>query len=205
VLQSILLAGCLTLSLTAVASHPSGAQECPPQGDAKSVKVQALDILKNREVAPRPGEMRSDVTFDQIMAPGDDADRWDDQAGATITGVVVGVKVGGIETANCHARSKVQRDTHIEIALSGGAPENQRMIVEVTPRWRTAMAQRGINWSTDALRQKLMGQTVRVTGWMLFDAEHKGQSENTAPGNQSNWRATAWEIHPITAIEIFGQ
>jgi hypothetical protein len=27
-------------------------------------------------------------------------------------------------------------------------------------------------------------------------------TENTAPGRERNWRATAWEIHPITSIEV---
>jgi hypothetical protein len=37
---------------------------------------------------------------------------------------------------------------------------------------------------------------------MLFDVEHQNASENTAPGRERNWRATAWEIHPITSIEV---
>jgi hypothetical protein len=36
----------------------------------------------------------------------------------------------------------------------------------------------------------------------LFEAEHKGESENTAPGRPRNWRATAWEVHPVTAVEV---
>jgi hypothetical protein len=37
---------------------------------------------------------------------------------------------------------------------------------------------------------------------MLFDTEHVGESENTAPGSPGNWRATAWEIHPVTGITL---
>jgi hypothetical protein len=37
---------------------------------------------------------------------------------------------------------------------------------------------------------------------MLFDMERQDESENTAPGGERNWRATAWEIHPITSIEV---
>ena len=43
---------------------------------------------------------------------------------------------------------------------------------------------------------------VRVRGWMLFDAERKGEAENTAPGWPRNWSATAWELHPVTSIEV---
>jgi hypothetical protein len=41
-----------------------------------------------------------------------------------------------------------------------------------------------------------------LEGWLLFDREHAGESENTAPGRAANWRATAWELHPVTKIEI---
>ena len=53
------------------------------------------------------------------------------------------------------------------------------MIVEVTPRWRYIMNQRGVAWSTRSLRDRFLGRWVRVSGWMLFDREHHGESENT--------------------------
>ena len=77
-----------------------------------------------------------------------------------------------------------------------------RMIVEVTPRWRYMMRERGTDWSTRALRDQYLGRWVNVRGWMLFDSEHKGASENTVPERSANWRATAWEIHPVTSIEV---
>ena len=39
-------------------------------------------------------------------------------------------------------------------------------------------------------------------GWQLFDEEHRSQAMNTAPGNPSDWRATVWELHPVTAFVI---
>lgn len=76
------------------------------------------------------------------------------------------------------------------------------MIVEVTPRWLAIMTAKGVDWSTRTLRDRVLGRWVKVTGWMLFDVEHRKQAENTAPGRPRNWRATAWEIHPITAIKV---
>jgi len=76
------------------------------------------------------------------------------------------------------------------------------LIVEVTPRWRYIMGERGTDWSTRGLRDRFLGRWVKVRGWMLFDAEHQRESENTAPGRAENWRATAWEIHPVTSIEV---
>jgi hypothetical protein len=36
----------------------------------------------------------------------------------------------------------------------------------------------------------------------MFDEEHDRESENTNPGHSENWRATAWELHPVTAIQV---
>jgi hypothetical protein len=113
------------------------------------------------------------------------------------------VKVGGIESINCHARAAEQRDTDIELVLDpmAGSP-SQRVIVEVTPRWRAIMAAQRVDWSTRTLREWLLGSWIKVRGWMLFDVEHQNQSGNSAPGRRRNWRATAWGVHPITSIEI---
>jgi hypothetical protein len=120
-----------------------------------------------------------------------------------VVGYVADVKMGGVETVNCHARSILGRDTHIDLTLSAADAYNEatHVIVEVTPRWRTAMAAKGIDWETDTLRERLLGRCVKVTGWLLFDAEHRRQSQNTADAGAHAWRATAWEIHPITFIE----
>jgi len=176
---------------------------CGIEGDARSLGVRALDRLKNRYTAPSPANTGSRITFEAILAPGNDISRWKVKEGAEITGYVWDVKRGGIESTNCHARDDPDRDTHIELVLdpmhSGGSG---RMIVEVTPRWRYIMGERGTDWSTRALRHQFLGRWVKVRGWMLFDAEHQRESENTAPGRAENWRATAWEIHPVTSMEV---
>jgi hypothetical protein len=103
---------------------------------------------------------------------------------------------------NCHARDASDRDTHIELVLDPlSSSGSERVIVEVTPRTRAFMASGGVDWSTHALRVDLLGRWVRVTGWLFFDAEHTNQSQHTAPGRPDPWRATAWELHPVTAIE----
>jgi hypothetical protein len=183
---------------------PCAAQQifdgCPLTGDAKSEAGAALDALKNRSTAP--ARIDPAVTLDAMLAPGDDRARWSQDRGASVEGYVAEVYVGGVETANFHARDARYRDTHIVIAASPEASaEPHTMIVEVTPRWRAKMARRGIDWSTQTLKNTLCHHWVRVTGWLLFDFAHADRSQNTAtrPGV---WRATAWEIHPITSIEL---
>lgn len=176
---------------------------CGMEGDARSPAVKALNRLKNRYTAPTPEEINPKVTLAAILAPGYDIGRWKVNYGAAITGYVYDVKVGGVETVNCHATNPQYRDTHIELVsdpMDNG--EIRRVIVEVTPRWRAIEAANGTDWSTRALRDRFLGRWVKITGWMLFDVEHENQAENTAPGLSRDWRATAWEIHPITSIEV---
>jgi len=197
----------LVLALIALAPAAGRAQEtydgCGMTGDATSPAVEALNRLKNRYAAPEAGDVDSAVTLAALVKPGDDRMRWSERRGASVVGYVEGVKPGGIETVNCKARDLPHRDTHIELVvdpMNAGGPE--RVIVEVTPRWRAMMAAKGVDWSTAALRRAYLGRWVRVTGWLLFDAEHANAAENTAPGRPRNWRATAWEVHPITSIEV---
>ncbi len=148
-----------------------------------------LNRLKNRYTAPQPSEINPAITMAALVAPGDDANRWSNNEAAEITGYVWNVK------------DEADGDTHIELVPNAEHRE-QKVIVEVTPRWRAIMAQRGVDWSTAALRDTLRGRWVRVRGWMLFDTDSRNASENTAPGRRRNWRWTAWEIHPITSIEL---
>jgi hypothetical protein len=180
---------------------------CAMEGDARSLGVRALDRLKNRYTAPSLADMDSRIRLAAILAPGNDISRWKVKEGAEIIGYVSDVKRGGIESTNCHARDDADRDTHIELVLDPMQPRGSSlpMIVEVTPRWRYLMSQRGIDWTTRGLRDRFLGRWVKVRGWMLFDAEHQRQSENTAPGRAGNWRATAWEIHPVTSIEVIAR
>lgn len=194
-------------AVPATIDAPADYHSCALTGDPNPngsdyQQVSALNELKNRYHAPTDAQLDSSVTLARMLDPGDDTGRFDDGRGALIEGWVDRVRVGGIETVNCHARTTQYRDTHIEVSLAMGAGETQRVIVEVTPRWRAAMAARGVDWSTHALEQLLTGKRVRFRGWLLFDREHVANAENTNPGNASNWRATVWEIHPVTQIVV---
>lgn len=174
---------------------------CPPGGDAKSIRIQDLNKLKRRMISPTIADIDSKVTLSKFLAPGDDTSRFDVGKGATIVGYVADVKVGGVETVNCHAHDPKYRDTHIELTLSPlHDAEAKHVIVEVTPQWREKMAKEGVDWSTQTLRKDLLGHWIKVTGWLFFDEEHANAATNTAPKGDRIWRATAWEIHPITAI-----
>ena len=200
-----LLGAVATLPVTraAVADDAQILARCPAVGDAAAAKVQALNTLKRRMTVPTPGDIDPNVTLKAMVAPGDDATRWDDRRGATIEGYVADVKVGGVESVNCHTHDPAYRDTHIELTLDPTKnDESTHVIVEVTPQVREQMSSKGVDWSTRTLRTTILGRWVRVTGWLLFDVEHKPNARNTASGGAHIWRATVWEIHPITAMEV---
>ncbi len=179
---------------------------CPPEGDAKPDGVKAVNILKNRIEPPKSDDFDPNATIASMLHSGEDDSRWDDKQAATIVGYVRDVKPGGIETCNCHAKSLDDRDTHIELVLDPShAADTDVLIVEVTPRWRDFAKANGVDWSTPTLKASIANKWVRVTGWMMYDYEHENASENTAPGKSGNWRRTAWEIHPITQLEIMNR
>ena len=174
---------------------------CPPEGKTTRTAVMALNRLKNRTVAPLKTDVNPAITLAAVLAPGNDVGRWNESQAAIITGFVVAVKPGGPETVNCGATDPAHTDTHIELALTADDSQGiHHMIVEVTPRWRAIMAGKGKDWSTSNLRTSLKGRKITVVGWMMLDKEHCNASENTNPGGAHNWRATCWEIHPISAL-----
>lgn len=176
---------------------------CHVEGDAKSARVKDLNILKRRTTSPAATDIDSQVSLTAMLAPDDDTSRFDVKKGATLEGYVADVKVGGVESVNCHTHDPTYRDTHIELTLDPlHDAESKHVIVEVTPQWREAMAAKGIDWSTPTLRRQLLGRWIKVTGWLLFDEEHANAAENTAPTASHIWRATVWEIHPITDIQV---
>jgi hypothetical protein len=194
------------LLAAAVCGGPTNAQimyhGCGLTGSPAPPLVQQLNYMKNRSSSPKAKDIKPAIILEAVLGAGKDTNRWSDNSAAEIEGFVFDVKPGGIESTNCRAEDLADRDTHIEIVRSmEDSGLTRRMIVEVTPRLRAMALARGLDWSTQAL-QALKGHRVRIRGWMLFDFEHVDESENTAPTNRDNWRATAWEIHPVTDITV---
>ena len=171
---------------------------CPAGGVSFTAGKAALSRLKNRDSAPRAEDFDPRATLAALLEPGDDRARWPTARAARVEAYVVAVGEAKVEAANCFARS----DVHIDVAARPDAPLSERVVLEVTPRWRDAARRRGEDWSADALRRELTGRFCRFEGWLFFDAGHAEESENVAPGRRGNWRATAWEIHPVTRIEV---
>jgi len=189
---------------------------CPTSGLALTESRRQFHQLKNRTALPQESDFDNQVTLEALVQPGQDSSRWSMLRAARIEGYVVSVSSGPLEAANCYC----SRDMHIMIGPRPDASPREQIVLEVTPRTRAittvgplhsppspsnAKTSKGVllpDWFLETLQRELIGQRVRFEGWLLFDYSHAAESENMAPGRANNWRATAWELHPITKIEI---
>lgn len=185
----VLISGSLILS-----------RNCPSAGLALTRRARDLHRLKNRTGLPEPSDFNRQISLTELLKPGDDLSRWSTQQAARIEAYVVDVAYARPEATNCFLPCR--RDLHILVANRKGAPQNEQIILEVTPNFREWAEQRGWDWSETSLRKQLVGHWCEFEGWMYFDVGHAEESENTAPHNAGNWRATAWEIHPVTDFTV---
>jgi len=176
------------------------ALNCPNAGIALTSNARNLHRLKNRTAIPRAADFDSSITLDAILQPGDDRNRWSTDRAARLQGEVIDVAYARPEATNCY--SPCRRDIHIVIANRKGASKTEQVIVEVTPNLRDWATQQGIDWSEQTLQAQLVGHWVEFEGWLYFDVGHAEESENTNPHTTGNWRAAAWEIHPVTKITV---
>lgn len=100
------------------------------------------------------------------------------------------------ETTNCMLTGEANTDWHVALVRGFQDPESTAVVVEPTPRIKQLHAGR---WTRARLRRyenpQSPGDSVRISGFLLFDPAH--------PGHLGRFRATLWEIHPITRIEVF--
>jgi hypothetical protein len=174
------------------------AQNCPTAGIAFTKERSDLHRLKNRTAIPQASDFDERVTLSSLLQPGDDSARWSTSRAARIEGYVVSVAAARTEAANCYWG----RDTHIHIGSRPDATPREHVVIETTPRLEAWARSQGWDWAEETLKRQLIGRLVRFEGWLLFDSSHAMESEHIAPGAQHNWRATAWEIHPVTKIEV---
>ena len=185
---------------------------CPLRGNGAAKSKQANEnILKNRWNVPTAADFNGTVTIQALVQPGNDQTRWDSRRAARISGYVALVAPGTLgESCNCGAKAPIDTDTHIALVADKSTAQDNRthVILEITPRIRGNLAAQvpAIDWSTDALKNRLPGKRVEFEGWLFFDAAHVGEATNTHPNDpkKANWRATCWEIHPVTSLRVLG-
>lgn len=175
---------------------------CPLEGSAKRKNDQALNRLKNRFIFPQKSDFDAQFCWEELSKFEDDRDKFDKKKAAILRGYVLRVGISEKETCNCNSENPDFRDTHIVITPSKekrGVLD--QIIVEVTPRMRLLMKEKGIDWSQATLK-KLYGRTIEVQGWLFYDLKLGDQSAKITQKTKGVTRSTAWEIHPITNISV---
>ncbi len=176
------------------------ARNCPTSGIALTANARNLHRLKNRTKLPTETDFDPAVNLNDILQPVDDRNRWSRDRAARVQGEVIDVAYARPEATNCF--NPCRRDIHILIATRKGATKSEHVVVEVTPNLYDWAAGQGIDWSEKTLQAQLVGHWCEFEGWLYFDAGHAEESENVSPGKPDNWRATAWELHPVTKITV---
>jgi hypothetical protein len=171
----------------------NGNQVCGPTGDATKPVPKALNTNKNRTDVPGDSDYVDIGWNDLANLP---SDRINDFVSAPVR--VIGFlshkinveNSGSGESTNCHLTGLDEVDWHIYLTNSSAQQISDAIIVETTPRTRPQH-----KWTTAMLAPFVDSQTqVRISGWLMYDSEHIG-----VIGTQ---RATVWEVHPITKIEV---
>lgn len=175
---------------------------CPLEGSAKRVNDKQYNRLKNRSIAPTKTQIDPNFNWTELAKFEDDRNKFSAQKGAILRGYVLRVKMSPAETCNCNSKTPDFRDTHLIITPDAEQTGvlNQ-VVLEITPRLRAIMAEKGVDWSQEALK-KLRGQYIEVEGWLFYDYNHGNQSAKIRQKTKGVTRSTAWEIHPITRFSL---
>ena len=185
---------------------------CPACGTVKDKKHRTLNVQKNRGTAVTSPQK---ITVQEIRDPANDT-KFTPTKKVWVTGFVASVDPGGMpETCNCKRTDL--RDVHINIVAdpSEVGDQSKYVVVEFTPRWEKKFGFNDSDYEAmrKAVEDKLKGKWAKFSGWMLRDFIHANASQTTAPGNPvcpndgqqhsgCNWRATPWEVHPVTAYTV---
>jgi hypothetical protein len=188
-------------------------RHCSACGTATDSKHRTLNVQKNRGTAVTNPQK---ITVQEIRDPANDQGVFTPTKKVWVTGFVASVDPGGLqETCNCKRIDL--RDVHINIVANPAEANDKTkyVVVEFTPRWEQTFGFNDSNY--DAMRQavinQIQGKWVKFSGWMMFDFIHANASQSTSPANPvcpndgqlhsgCNWRATPWEVHPVTAYTV---
>ena len=131
---------------------------------------------------------------------------------AQATSAPTGTKRVG-ESPNCHSWAEEDTDWHMALVADPSEAEDRAVVVEPTPRtkrnnvgWTPATAQAlAVRRTPSSPRNEAAAARVRVTGFLMLDPVHpahiRGKCKSGCDAKRF-FRATLWEVHPVTRIEV---
>jgi hypothetical protein len=124
-----------------------------------------------------------------------------------VVGYLYYAKQEGAESSNCELTAPDDTDFHIgigfdkSVAASGDktALKETAVVVEMTPQYRDHFAP---EWTLAAVKA-VIGKQVKVVGQLMADNEHNVPKDNCglAGHGPACWRASIWELHPVTSFQ----
>ncbi len=182
---------------------PGAPQAEQPRSDARSVQRSYLIEQKNRVDIPSQYEPMTFAGFLTLPALPARYTASDWQVVRTSTQQAVSLE--GYIAEVIHARDGVtygrppdEGDFHVHLRearepqCAPESPRDRQTVTEVTPPFQPPRT----GWSHEALLDLCRRQVrVRISGWLLHDYQRLR--------DVGDWRASAWEIHPVTNIEVW--
>ncbi len=102
------------------------------------------------------------------------------------------------EGVNCDVKDdEASNDIHVAlVSQSGTTDECQSNSAEMIPHYRPA------SWTVANLDKIGHTTPVRVSGQLMYDADHKICSEHGFSSTDDPHRLSGWEIHPVYAFDV---
>lgn len=185
-------------------------RDCAACGTATILEGKILDVQKNRD---DPVTSPKKITVATIRNPKNNK-KFSAEKQVWVKAYVVSVVPGGMPE-NCNCGKSTLRDIHINIVASPSEAKDQSkyVVVEFTPRWEKTFDLIDSDYFAmlEKVKTEIRHKWVRFEGWMLYDRYHENAAQSTRPKqkictkpNQKkcNWRATPWEVHPVTKYEV---
>lgn len=164
-------------------------------------RVRRLTLDDMRRI-PQPASWNTGADRTSIQGPGREG------SAVSVTAFLLKARAEGKESCNCGLSKRADTDVHL--VLVSKMPEDKSkeafeeseedsVTAEITPRVRG----KNEKWLYRNVND-LEGSYLRVTGYLMLDSKHFPQAQ-VLQGERLNKglkRATNWEVHPITKLEV---
>jgi hypothetical protein len=168
-------------------------------GNPLTVKRLTLDEIRRM---PQPSSWNTGADRTSIRGPGREG------AAVSVTGFLLKAKAEGKESCNCGLSHRADTDVHLVLVSKMPEAKTKEAIAEVEKDSVTAEITPRVRGKNEKWLYRnvndLEGSYLRVTGYLMLDSKHFPQAQ-VLQGERLNRglsRATNWEVHPITKLEV---